>query len=235
MLNILALDTSTDACSVCLRRGDELLLRQELIPRQHNQRLFSMLREVLPEGPFEQAGIDLLAWAQGPGSFTGLRIAASAVQGLAYSNALPVVGVSTLACLAQGALRRGLVGQRDLVLVLLDARINEVYCGLYRFEAGLAVAVVDDCVCAPAEVDEKLLKDAPRVVALGSGLSYLADLPVPVRAKIERAEPEQWPDSQDLLPLAEHRFSQGQAQLAAAVQPVYLRNEISWKKLSEQG
>ncbi len=234
MTTILALDTSTDACSAALQRGSEVKSRYRLLPRKHNHLLFSMLAELLPDGA-AAAGIELLAYSQGPGSFTGLRIAASAVQGLAYTLQLPVAGISTLACLAQGALRRGAVTADEQVLVLLDARINEVYWGLYRFEDGLAVACQPDQVSAPADLPEGMLAEVQGAVALGSGLAYLDDLPRALSGSLLRSVPDQWPDSVDLLPLAAEALAEGELVSADAVQPVYLRNEIHWKKLSEQG
>ncbi len=234
MKNILALDASTDACSAALRQGDLVSSRFQLIPRQHNHRLFAMLDELLPEGAAE-AGIEMLAYGHGPGSFTGLRIAASAVQGLAYTLGLPVAGVSTLACLAQGALRRRVVSENELAFVLLDARINEIYWGLYRFEEGLAVPCVEDEVSAPAEVPVDLVDRFGPAVALGSGLALFDDLPAPVRDGMLRRIEDQWPESVDLLPLADRVAEQEALVAAEAVQPVYLRNEIHWKKISEQG
>jgi tRNA threonylcarbamoyladenosine biosynthesis protein TsaB len=235
MINLLALDTSTDACSVAARLEGKLRYRCELLPRLHSQRLFPMLREVLPAGVLSELGIELLAYNHGPGSFTGLRIAASAVQGLAYSNDLPVVGVSTLACMAQGALRNGLVDASAVALVLLDARINEVYWGLYRFEDGMARALQPDAVSAPADVCLNNLDPGAGLVGLGNGLCYLSRLTEPVRTRLEVCSTQCWPDSRDTLVLAGIEKSEGRLLSAAEVQPVYLRNEISWKKLHEQG
>lgn len=232
MENILALDTSTDACSVAWRCDGVVDSRYELIPRQHNHRLFAMMADLFPDGT-AAADIQMLAYCHGPGSFTGLRIAASAVQGLSYTLGVPVAGVSTLACLAQGALRRAAVTPDDLALVLVDARINEVYWGLYRFEDGLAVACVDDQVSAPADLPHDLLERG--ALAMGSGLASLEELPASLRRRVSGTIPDQWPDSVDLLPLADRDASCGALHDAAAVQPVYLRNEIHWKKLSEQG
>ena len=234
MSNTLALDTSTDACSACLRRSGTVKARYQVLPRKHNHLLFTMLDELIPEGDIGAVKLDMLAWAFGPGSFTGLRIAASAVQGLAYSLDLPVAGVSTLACMAQGALRQGLARQGDAVLVMLDARINEIYWGVYQFRAGLAQAVGEDRVSAPAELPENLLEGLEGAVAVGSGLCYHDELPARVRDGIGRRHAELWPDSRDLLPLADALAREGLLSDASGVQPVYLRNEIHWKKLSEQ-
>ncbi len=235
MLNILAIDTSTDACSVALRVGAAISHRHELIPRQHNQRLFSMLQELLPDGGVLESGIELFAYAHGPGSFTGLRIAASAVQGLSYATGLPVAGISTLACLAQGAWRRGVLTQEQHALVLLDARVNEVYWGLYSMEDGIAKPSRDDAVSAPAELPLDLLQEESEVLALGSGLVYLEQFPESIQSGLAAIIPDQWPDSVDLLALADVAAEKGELLPAESAQPVYLRNEIHWKKISEQG
>ncbi|MFV0278791.1 MAG: tRNA (adenosine(37)-N6)-threonylcarbamoyltransferase complex dimerization subunit type 1 TsaB, partial [Parahaliea sp.] len=82
MANILAIDTSTDVCSVALLENGVITECHEIIPRQHSQRLFGMLAELLPDGRLREQGIDAVAYGEGPGSFTGLRVCASAVQGL---------------------------------------------------------------------------------------------------------------------------------------------------------
>ncbi len=233
MLNILAIDTATDACSVTLRIDGKVENRHELIPRQHSDRIFSMLREVLPDGKWPESGIDLLAYTHGPGSFTGLRIAASAMQGLAYANSIPVAGISTLACLAQGCWRRGVIDRDDLALVLIDARINEVYWGLYENREGVAHALRRDMVAAPGALPMEIIDTDKSVVAVGSGLSMLDQLPPEFAGGLAGTVADQWPDSLDLLVLAE-TVSDSYLD-AAQVQPVYLRNEIQWKKLSEQG
>jgi tRNA threonylcarbamoyladenosine biosynthesis protein TsaB len=233
MQNILAIDTATEACSVTLRAGGEVSHRYELIPRQHSSRIFSMIREVLPDEEWPEGGIDLLAFTHGPGSFTGLRIAASAVQGLAYANTVPVAGISTLACLAQGCWRRGLVGPEDRVLVLVDARINEVYWGYYELRDGVASALLEDAVCAPDEIPVTILDSGHSIVGVGSGLPMLDQVPAELADGISGVVPDLWPDSFDLLALAD--AMRVHCQEAAGVQPVYLRNEIHWKKLSEQG
>ena len=100
--------------------------------------------------------------------------------------------------------------------------------------APLATAVVADAVSAPAKLPEPLLQGEGEVVALGSGLEYFQELPAVMRERVTRRVPDQWPDSLDLLPLAENLARCGLLVDAASVQPVYLRNEIHWKKLSEQ-
>jgi tRNA threonylcarbamoyladenosine biosynthesis protein TsaB len=235
MRNILALDTATDACSVALVQDGNISSRNELIPRQHNQRLFSMLGEVLPRVNPNEVGIELLAYNHGPGSFTGLRIAASAVQGLAFAWGLPVAGISTLACMAQGAWRRGEIAPSATALVLLDARINEVYWGLYQLEDGVACPCQPDAVAAPGSLPVDIGVKSQELVVIGSGLRYADTIPAELVRRWSATLPDLWPDSLDLLTLAESCFEAGLVCAAEQVQPVYLRDEISWKKIAEQG
>ena len=235
MTNILALDTATDACSVALSLNGEVQALCEQIPRQHNQRVFAQLDTLLAGQSPAERGIEALAYTHGPGSFTGLRIAASVMQGLAFAEKLPVVGVSTLACIAQGAWRRGELGKNQSALVILDARLNEIYWGLYQLQQGLAQPVLPDAVSAPALMPASIAGQDLPLVAIGNGLKYIGQMPGRVTAAIAARHPDSRPDSRDLLPLAEAALARGEFHSALNVHPVYLRNEISWKKVHEQG
>lgn len=230
---ILAIETATEACSVAVYRDGACEERHEEAPRQHNERVFSMLRELLPDGNLRAHGIDAIAWGNGPGSFTGLRIAASAVQGLAFANCLPAVGISTLACQAQTALRLGAVSPSDTVLSLLDARINEIYWACFLFVDGIATLHGGPVACAPGSFrppagDEPLL-------AIGSGCRFVGEMPAAARARVQIAGPRLLPAARDLIPPALDLLRRGVSQSPEQVQPVYVRDEINWKKLPEQG
>ncbi len=230
MKGILAIETATEACSVALWRDPELKQRHEITPRQHSQRLFGMLGELLPNGRLPEHGIEAVAYGAGPGSFTGLRIAASAVQGLTFATGLPAIPVSTLACQVQTALRQGLVGEGDRVLSSLDARINEIYYACYRIEQGLPVPMGEALAVAPALM--VLPEDAASAFAVGSGCRFLEQFPEAVRAQLTGVAADLLPEARDLVPLA---LAQGVAQTPQQVQPVYVRDEINWKKIPEQG
>lgn len=233
MTGILAIDTATDACSVAVHVAGRTREIHEIIPREHSRRLFGMLQSLLPDGRLRGQGIDVITYSCGPGSFTGLRIGASAVQGLAYSNALPAIAVSTLALQAQTALRLGLVEPDAAVLSTLDARINEVYYGLCVFEDGLAVLRQGPVACAPAAVSVDA--QYPRFHAVGSGCRFVDELPDAVKTRLLSTAPDLLPAAQDLVPLALAAHANGDLQQPHQVQPVYVRDEISWKKLAEQG
>ncbi len=232
MKGILAIETATDACSVALWRDGLVDERHELIPRQHSQRLFGMLREILPDGGLDSAGIDAIAYGCGPGSFTGLRVAASAVQGLCFAAQIPAISVSTLACQVQTAIAEGLVAEGEAVVSLIDARINEVYGATYRVEGGLAVEIAPPRACPPALFEARVVE---AVVAIGSGLRLADDFSESFRAQLARQADDLLPRARDLIPLALLAADAGKLQTAAEVQPVYVRDEIHWKKISEQG
>ena len=233
MTGILAIDTATEACSVAVFLRGEYREIHEVIPRQHSQRLFVMLESLLPSGNLRQHGIEAIAYSCGPGSFTGLRISASAVQGLAYTSNLPAIPVSTLALQAQTALRLGQVGAEAAVLSMLDARIREVYYGVCQFEAGLAVMRQGPTACAPSAVEVAASFGA--LHAVGSGCRLQEDLPAGVRARLASVAPELLPSARDLVPLALARLARDEVQQPQQVQPLYVRDEINWKKLAEQG
>jgi len=233
MTGILAIDTATDACSVALYLNGEFREQYEVIPRRHSQRLFSMLRSLLPDGELRRRGIDAIAYSCGPGSFTGLRIGASAVQGLAFASGLPAIGISTLALQAQTALRQGLVDVDRDVLSMIDAQINEFYYATCRFEGGLAVLQQPPRVCGPAELAP--LEGFDCLHAVGSGCHMVDAMPAATRAQLHACSAAVLPAARDLVPLALECLRRGEVQSAHQVQPIYVRDEISWKKLSEQG
>jgi tRNA threonylcarbamoyladenosine biosynthesis protein TsaB len=232
MIGILAIETATDACSVAVSVDGHIRERFAIAPRQHSQLLFTMLEELLPGGDLADLGIQAIAYGCGPGSFTGLRIAASAVQGLAYSCNLPAIAVSTLAVLAQSAWRQGEVGAGDTVLCTIDARINEVYSAVYAFEENLAVLLEGPWACAPSDLSPAAFGS---LCAVGSGCHFLDEFPLGLRAKIRSCIPDLLPAARDMIPLALAKFRAGEFQSPRQVQPLYVRDEISWKKLHEQG
>jgi tRNA threonylcarbamoyladenosine biosynthesis protein TsaB len=232
MTGILAIETATDACSVAVYREGNITQRHAAAPRQHSQLIFTMLDELLGRGNLKEQGVELIAYGCGPGSFTGLRIAASLVQGLAYSSNLPAVAVSTLAVMAQGALRGKLVQQDETVLCLLDARINEIYSATFGFGDGVAVLREGPFASAPGEV---AISGAGRLIAVGNGCQYLNQFSQALQSRVSSTAPDLLPDARDMFPLALAELRRGAIQQAREVQPVYVRDEISWKKLAQQG
>ena len=219
---ILAIETATAACSAALYIDGEVEERHALAPRQHAALILPMAESLLASAELAVTGLDALAFGQGPGAFTGVRIAASVAQGIAYAANLPVVPVSTLAALAGGAMRE--TGEPH-VMAALDARMNEVYWGVYRRDAaGLPVLQGTESVADPAGVP---VPEGDRWIAAGSGWdAYAATLMPRAGERVVRALPDLEPQAYDVALLGADLFSRGQIAGAADALPVYLRDQV---------
>ena len=134
-MNTLVIDTSTEAQVLGLGLGDRIVEKFDIVGRDHSRIILDSIMALLDEEGIDKKQLELIVFGQGPGSFTGLRIAVGVVQGLAYGLGIPVVGVSTLACLAQGQYR--LTGAANIV-VAQSARKEEVFFGSYCISDGIA-------------------------------------------------------------------------------------------------
>lgn len=223
MPTLLALDTSTEACSVALAHQGRVLVRHEVIPRLHAQRVLPMVRELLDEAGLAMAELDAIAFGRGPGAFTGVRIAIGVVQGLAFALDRPVLPVSDLAVLAQRAWREH---GAERVAAAIDARMDEVYWGCYRLEDGEMRLVGVEAVLPPEQVAlPRAVGDEPWFGA-GTGWHYAGRLAV----KAQALDSSLLPHARDLLALALPAWARGEAVAAEAAQPVYLRDNVATPK-----
>ncbi len=229
MANILALDTSTDACSVALLKGETDFVKFEIVPRQHTQRLLPMVEELLTEAAIKVSDLDVIAFGRGPGSFAGIRIAAGAAQGLAVAFETPMAPLSTLETLAYQAL--AISPDSPYILATLDARMDEIYSALYAVENGTLVAVTDEIVCAPSALE--LPESVSGCFAVGGGMNYFNDLTAKVQGQIAKHDATLYPDAKQMLSMALQKFDQNLTVPPEEALPVYVR-EGSWKKRSEQ-
>lgn len=222
-MKLLALDTATDACSAAAYGDDIIHARFELAPRGHAQLLLSMVNEVLAEAGWALSDLDAVAFGCGPGSFTGLRIAAATAQGLAFGAGLPIVAVSSLGALAQTAF--AVHGVRRSAAAF-DARMNEIYFGAYEIDAnGLARPAQQERVCPP---EAALLPDGGSWTGVGAGWAvYESRLLARLGDRIERIHAAVYPRAQDVAVLAAFGFSRGEAVSAEAAVPVYLRDRVT--------
>lgn len=222
--NLLALDTSTAACSVALISDNKITERYELAARQHNVLLLPMVQSVLDEAGITTSQLDALAFGCGPGSFTGVRIATSVVQGIGFAFDLPVVPISTLRALAQAGYREL---QATQVLPSIDACINEVYWGCYIADKqGMMIAATAESVYAPSQVAVPDDSDSGWV-GIGDGWDvYHALLQQRVGASLQKWVPHYYPRARDVAALAVYDYAAGKAVAAAQAMPVYLRDNI---------
>ena len=228
-MNYLAIDASTEACSVALQVNDQVYSRYELCPQSHSLRLLPMIDAVLAEANITLSALNGLIFGQGPGSFTGVRIGVGVAQGLAFSADLPVVGVSSLQAMAQQAyIDHG----EEQVIAAIDARMAEVYNGYFQLdENNIMQAQQTEAVTPPAELGELLASiiDKPSY-AVGSGWDAYPE----ALAELKRNDTSPtilFPSATAMLVVGAHKFSLGQGVNAEHAQPVYVRDTVSWKKL----
>lgn len=222
MTTILALDTSTTACSVALLHGGVTVQRFVATPREHTRLVLPMMDDLLAEAGISLAEVDALAFTAGPGSFTGLRIGFGVIQGLAFGADLPVIPVSTLAVLALAGARKARL-DNAYVLPALDARMGEIYWGLYRYAQGVITPLLSDKVSSPQRVMDTC-PDAPDL-GIGDGWRFLEGcLPA------ARIDTELTPDAVSVVSLAQDALERGEARSIDQVELAYIRTEVSWKK-----
>ena len=233
-MKLLAIDTSTEACSVALRVGSDLLHLDEVCPQQHSKRVLPMVQQLLTDSGLTLQQLDGIVFGRGPGSFTGVRIGVGVTQGLAFGADIPVYGVSTLAAMAQAAYR--LHGAKQVVSAI-DARMAEIYLGFFALDEKLLMQEVG----VEIAIKPTALNDCPLngdCVGVGTGwqtyrepmLSWLAAAGV-----VQISDEILYPSAQDMLALAVPAFASGKFVAAELAEPVYVRDEVTWKKLPGRG
>lgn len=219
---MLAVDTSTEACSAALACGGEVIERIAVAPRQHAHLILGMIDSLMAEAGLVPGQLEAVTFGRGPGAFTGVRIAAAVAQGIALAVQVPVVPVSTLAALAQGAMDDcGVEG----VVAAIDARMGEVYWGIYRRDAaGFARLVGEERVSAPGDLEvpvDGLWHGA------GSGwASYAAELSKSCADRLTGVDPERLPAARSVLRLGFQAWRRGEGEDVSLALPVYLRDRV---------
>ncbi|CAM3587847.1 tRNA (adenosine(37)-N6)-threonylcarbamoyltransferase complex dimerization subunit type 1 TsaB [Halomonas lysinitropha] len=232
MPTLLALDASSSACSAALlhrREGldDELISRFALTPREHTRRLLPMVDEVLAEAGLPASALDAVAYGRGPGSFTGLRIAAGVAQGLAFGLDRPLVGVSTLEALALGAHRRH---HYRWLITALDARMGEIYVAAWQCRDGAPAALTEEAVMPPGRLRLPDGHDDHDWVGIGSGWTLWDQMSAEVQAEMGLCLTEPEAEAADMALLAMNELEAGGGQPAHLAQPIYLRDRVAWQK-----
>ena len=229
-ITLLALDASTEACSVALWHKGEKTHLDELAQRTHTKRILPMIDELLANSGINLKQVDALAFGRGPGSFTGVRVGAGIAQGLAFGADLPVIEVSNLTTMAQAAFE---LHQAENVAAAIDARMNEVYFSQVKREKVRSELgeffqwnpVIEEQVCQP----EKVLEQFSDLTAYRVGTGWAA-YPQFKDSGLEGSDII-LPSAQYMLELALTDYAQNKVISALEIEPVYLRNEVTWKKL----
>lgn len=225
-MKLLAIETASDACSCALLTDENCFERFSVAPRQHAELVLPMVTALLDEAGLALADLDALAFGRGPGSFTGVRVAAGVIQGLAYGADLPVVPVSSLQALAQGAYRESGSAR---VLAAFDARMGEVYWGVYEENgSGLMIARMDDLVSAPDAVP---LPSGGGWLGVGEGWgTYACVLAERMGECLAGSEPDRLARALDVATLASAAYARGDSVTAALALPVYIRDKVARKR-----
>ena len=219
-MNILALETSTEYCSVALWQDGAVSERCELVGQKHSEVLLAMLDDLLKDAGIRVKQVDGIAFGKGPGSFTGVRIACGVTQGLALGANLNVVGVCTLQALAEAS-------GKDKVIAAIDARMSELYLAAYEQREGGWLTVVEPCLCKAS--------DAPLVAGagwfgVGSGFAVNeAALSARYGQQLFAVDKQAVPQASAVARLAAIEFARGNAVDAALALPLYLRDKVALK------
>ncbi len=234
MTTILAIDTSSERCSVAILHEGRIYARGKDIPREHTLHLLPMVDELLAETALSLSQLDAIAYGKGPGSFTGLRITMGVVQGLAFGTDKPVVPVSTLESMALDAWQSHAKAQTSAqnILVTMDARMQEVYWGVFRLAADSFTTIEPEQVGAVNAPMDYLAATASEegVWCCSNGFSRLN---VDILNNVPQVS-HYWdtiaPRAEVIVQHAKALYSQGQYCPIDEAPLTYLRNEVAWQK-----
>jgi tRNA threonylcarbamoyladenosine biosynthesis protein TsaB len=246
---LLAIETSSATGSVALAVADVIAERTIATPREQIGSVLGIVDELLTQSGLRLTDLDAIVFGQGPGSFTGLRIAAAIAQGLSLGSGRPIVPVSSLAALAQRAFaelasaalqsahtaaahaapahaRQAPDTLESLqVLCCVDARMGEVYSATYAMVNRTVTAVVAEAIGPPGAV----LAPAAPFLAVGDALAAHGEALAAVIAGASATDPGLRPRAQDLLPLAAGRVARGEFVSLESALPLYLRESGAWR------
>lgn len=221
MTKILAFDTATAACSAALYLDGEIAQQFEIAPRRHGERLLPMIDELLSATSLKVSDCDAIAFGNGPGSFMGLRIAAGVAQGLAYGAGIPVIPVPTLQALAQTAYWQC---QYASILVGWDARMDQIYWGVYRLTDDKMRATMPDQLTGPSDIVAIDIDG----IAGNAWLQYKECLPEAIQA-MSHPQQESYPSAKAVAFLAADAFANNQTIAPDQIELSYLRNRVADK------
>lgn len=239
MSNILVFDASSSWCSAALSVEGTVYSVAELQPRKHAQLILPMIENLCQQANIKPKDLDGIAFGKGPGSFTGLRIAISVAQGLSLATGARLYGISSLKALAWQGMKQlsnescdNKPSDHKQILAIMNAHMGEVFYAAYdNTEQGL-VAVIEDSLCKPENVDVSQLEIA-QLTGAGDGFQFSVELPDSIAA-LNSINEEISPMAESMMDLALQAWNNGSFTEADQQQPVYLRDTVAWKKLAEQ-
>ncbi len=226
MNRLLAIETSSECCSVALSFDGEVLERSHHEPRRHAELILPAVSELLAEAGMSLQQLDAIAFGRGPGSFTSLRIGIGVVQGLAWGSELGVVPVSSLAALARAAAVSHAAPVGSGVVVAIDARMGEIFHARYEIdEAGSPSLRGAESLSAPHALE---LPSGARLIGVGNGFERYEELAA-LTPSLSAVSPDLWPSAPDVLSIATRWLEKNDPLPAHRAQPVYLRDDVADK------
>jgi tRNA threonylcarbamoyladenosine biosynthesis protein TsaB len=219
-VRVLAVDAATEACTVALLSGDELIGRVAEGAPSHARQILAMVDAVLAEAQVSLGMLDGIAASIGPGAFTGVRISVAVAQGLAFGADLPVAAVTTLEALAAQ------VPQKLSVIACLDARMGEVYWGCFTVDAGRGwVAASSPAAVGPPE---SVVLPSPSVHrGIGRGFAAHPQLAALPGLELSLEDSLALPNAREIARLGALRLSHGEGLDPVDLIPLYLRDKVA--------
>jgi tRNA threonylcarbamoyladenosine biosynthesis protein TsaB len=218
-MNILAIETSTEACAIGLSANGRQYMRFELTPRRHTECVLPWCDELLLEGGIAKSELHAIAVGIGPGAFTGVRLGLSLAQGMALALGIPLIPLSTLSIIAQAQTHDGPIA------VLMDARMGECYVGFYQKTDGVVSAIAPEQLQKPEALALPIAGDW---IGVGSGfMAYQEQLPAPMFTAMQCIDASALPQPEAMLQLAANQFKAGFARAPENIEPAYLRNNVA--------
>lgn len=236
MPSILSLEASTPVCSVALYHNGVTQGLFESAPKSHTQKMLPMAHQLLESQQLEVSALDAIAFACGPGSFTGLRIATSVAQGLAFGADLPVIPVSTLESMAVGARNQGILQEAHVCVTCLDAKMDEVYLAFWQATDTGIEPLSSECLIRPEDWldNANFLIDQP-IVMIGDGVDLLDSKHTRVANHVIHLDAHYVPQAKYVSELAVKAWHEGKTIAPELAEPTYLRGKSAWKTVAEQG
>lgn len=229
---ILALDTSSIVATAALMENDKLIGEYVINhKRTHSQKLMPMIEALMKSCEIHMEDIDVIAVAKGPGSFTGLRIGVATAKGLAHAMNIPVVGISTL-----DALAFNLPYCEGLICPILDARRNQVYTGVYKWDDGMLHRIEEPMARSLEELIERLAERSESVLFVGDGLDkHMEQLRKALTNRVMTPPNSvKMPRASSVAELALQRVKEGKVESFYTLMPEYLRKSEAERQYEEK-
>ena len=221
MSKILAIETSSETCSVAVKSDTEINSYHELIPQQHSSKILDILKDLMLKSCLNFKDLDVIAVGCGPGSFTGIRLACTLAQGLSFSSDLPVIRVSSLEVIAEHFYKKH---RANVITALVNAHMNQIFVGKFNYKHEALYSSYHEI----KKIEEfKTSEFSSTTLFAGDGCNLVLDQLTALGAKFF----DHHPNAIDLLSISERKLEEGLVQSPEDLLPFYVSGEEQWKKV----